>query len=95
MSVTLLSQSFCQATQCCHSWTGGDSVVGHWQRWISRVANFAARTSNTQRHFSELGPVYYARRPCPRPKEHEPLVLCMGGKKGAQNPARPYLKLVS
>ena len=45
--------------------------------------------------FSELGPVYYARRPCPRPKEHEPLVLCMGGKKGAQNPARPYLKLVS
>ena len=45
--------------------------------------------------FFELEPVYYARRPCPRPKEHEPLVLCMGGKKGAQNPARPYLKLVS
>ena len=45
--------------------------------------------------FSELGPVHYAACPCPNPQEAEMLVQCMRRKKGAQPPARPYLKLVS
>ena len=45
--------------------------------------------------FSALGPVYYAARPGHSPQETDALVLCMGRKKGAQIPARPYLKLVS
>ena len=45
--------------------------------------------------FSALGPVYYAARPGLSPQETDALVLCMGRKKGAQIPARPYLKLVS
>ena len=97
MSVTLLSQSFCQDTvltvlplldrqrQCRRALATLDFAGGQ----------FCGEDVQHAAPFSELGPVYYARRPCPRPKEHEPLVLCMGGKKGAQNPARPYLKLVS
>ena len=45
--------------------------------------------------FSELGPVHYAACPCPNPQEAIPLVQTMRRKKGAQPPARPYLKLVS
>ena len=94
MSVTLLSQSFCQ-----------DAVLPLLDRWRQcrralatldfAGGQFCGEDLQHTAPFFELEPVYYARRPCPRPKEHEPLVLCMGGKKGAQNPARPYLKLVS
>ena len=45
--------------------------------------------------FSELGPVHYAACPCPIPQEAIPLVQNMRRKKGAQPPARPYLRLVS
>ena len=97
MSVTLLSQSFCQDAvltvlplldrqrQCRQALATLDFAGGQ----------FCGADVQHRAPFSELGPVYYGRCPCPRPKENEPLVLCMGGKKGAQNPARPYLKLVS
>ena len=97
MSATLSSQSFCQDAvltvlplldrqrQCRRALATLDFAGGQ----------FCSEEVKHRAPFSELGPVYYARRPCPHPKEHEPLVLCMGGKKGAQNPARPYLKLVS
>jgi hypothetical protein len=97
MSVTLLSQSFCQDAvltvpqlldrqrQCRRALATLDFAGGQ----------FCGEDVQYTAPFSELGPVYYARRPCPRTKEHEPLVLCMGGKKGVQNSARPYLKLVN
>ena len=97
MSVTLSSQSFSQDAvltvlplldrqrQCRRALATLDFAGGQ----------FCSEEVKHRAPFSKLGPVYYARRPCPHPKEHEPLVLCMGGKKGAQNPARPYLKLVS
>lgn len=97
MSVTLLPQRYCHGAvltvlplldrqrQCRRALATLDFAGGQ----------FCGGDAKCRAPFSELGPVYYARRPCPRPKEHEPLVLCMGGKKGAHNPARPYLKLVS
>ena len=45
--------------------------------------------------FSELGPVHYVACPCPNPQEAVTLVQNMRRKKGAQPPARPYLRLVS
>ena len=95
MSVTLLSQSFCQDAVL--------TTLGPAETVSSGIGNAGFRGWPILRRgrpthsaiFLSWEPVYYARRPCPRPKEHEPLVLCMGGKKGAQNPARPYLKLVS
>ena len=44
--------------------------------------------------FSELGPVHYAACPCTNPQEADTLVQCMRQKKGAQPPARPYLKFI-
>ena len=97
MSVTLLSQSFCQDAvltvlplldrqrQCRRALATLDFAGGQ----------FCGEDVQHTAPFSELEPVYYARRPCPHPIEHEPLMLCIGGKKGAQNPARPYRKLVS
>ena len=45
--------------------------------------------------FSDLGPVHYVACPCPNPQEAVTLVQNMRRKKGAQPPARPYLRLVS
>jgi hypothetical protein len=96
MSVTLLSQRLCQDAvltvlplldrqrQCRRALVTLDSAGGQ----------FCDEDVQHKAPFSELGPVYYARCPCPRPVELKPLVLCIGGKKGTQNPARPYRKLV-
>ena len=97
MSVTLLSQSF-----------GQDAVLTvlpllDRQRQCRRAlatldyasGQFCGEGTQYKAPFFALGPVYYARPPCPHPKENELLVLGIGNKKGAQNPARSYLKLVS
>jgi hypothetical protein len=97
MSVTLLFQTFGQDAaltvlplldqqgQCRQALATLDLAGGQ----------FCCETIQDTAPFSVLKPVHYARRPCPSPKENDALLLFMGGKKGAQNPARPYLKMVS
>jgi hypothetical protein len=87
-SVTLLSQSFCQDAvltvlslldrqrQCRQALATLDFAGGQ----------FCGEDVQHTAPFFELGPVYYARRAGPRPKEYEPLVLCMGGKRGRTEP---------
>ena len=94
MSVTLLSQSFCKDAvltlldrrrQCRRALATLDFAGGQFcGEDVQHTAGFFLSWDQCDMHDVR-----------PRPKEHEPLVLCMGGEKGVQNPARPYLKLVS